>query len=98
VASLRGPARVEHHAQDGAVGGLLLVGEGRRVRAQGADGVDDELGLAIAARAQDRQVDDRGHAGVGVGQAAQAPQLGHRLAFEQRRAHRTPGAGRRRLG
>src|SRR5690349_22727811 len=52
-----------------------------RVGVHRADGVDDELRLAVAARADHRQIDHRGDV-FGIGQRREAAQLTHRRSEE----------------
>ncbi|MCB9574933.1 MAG: hypothetical protein H6709_22905 [Kofleriaceae bacterium] len=84
---------------------VLGLGAGQRgaVGAQGPDRVDDELGLAVAARADHRHVEDRGdglvEVGLGQGRQAADPQGPGRLGRKDRTScHDHPGATARGRG
>ncbi len=95
-----GRVRVHHHLEDVAVEVALDPAERRAVRPQGADRVDDELGLAVAPRAHDRQIDDGAHGLVvrGLGQRGQASHAFDFLSVEDglpaQWGHLLPVAGR----
>src|SRR6201999_2073227 len=73
---------------------LLAAGQRRRAAVERADRVDQELGLAVAARSHHREIDHRGDVVVRIGQRGESAQLGDRLVAEQRRPSRRGGIHR----
>ena len=85
----RGP-RIEHQAHHVLVQCLLRTRERRGMRVQGADRVDDELGLAVSARADHGEVDHRCDVVIRIGQRREPAELTDRIGREQRAP---PGRG-----